>query len=548
MPQPTTAPIKDENRERFVAFSFAASDLLLEVNTKQKIHFAAGKADSLTGYSAAKLNNKTINTLFDDNYSDMIYALIKGAKKSGRSGPILVSIKNNDTGNQSKAMMMAMSLPDNDHVFLTLNATRSFLEFLASSDYQDSKLLDEKQFEASAIKAFQNAKKNSENLDVTFIEADKIDDYKKSMSHEEAVNFTDNLQMILKQDSYNGNTASQVDGNRYCVVHGEEISSTEIEDKIKQLVQRTSSNQGLKETQNIALKTKTVEADMEQLSEREARRAMIYTINQIEEKGLDSVNEDLSKSFDDYLQENADKITSLKRLIGQQDFKLNFQPIIFIPSEEICHYEALVRFDKTNSPFELITFGEDVGIAPDIDMAILKQAIGYIQHAIQKDDTLKIAVNISGQSIQSEEFFSKMIELLDETKCSPDNLMFEITESTNIGDLEQVNEYLQLLRKRNFEICLDDFGAGAASFQYLNSLDIDCVKIDGKYVRDAIVSPRDEAMVRNLARMCQDLNITTVAEMVETEEQLAYLIDIGVNKAQGWLFGKPTPRAEYTKR
>ncbi len=548
MSQQTSSFSKDENRDRFVAFSFAASDLLLEVTIDQKISFSAGKVESLTGQTATKLNNKDIYDLFTSNDTNMIYALLRGAQKSGRSGPIMVSIKNSKTNKAYKAMMMGMCLPDNDHIFLTLNATPSFLEFLASSDYQDSKLLDEKQFEASAIKAFQDAKKSSKSLDVTFIETEKIDEYKKSMEHEDAVNFTDNLQMILKQDSYNGNTASQVDENRYCVIHGEEISSDEIEEKIQNLINKTNSNRGVFDPNNIGVKSKTVEADMEVLSEREARRAMIYTINQIEAEGLDSIQDDLSKSFDDYLQENADKITSLKRLIGQQDFKLNFQPIIYIPSEEICHYEALVRFDSENSPFELITFGEDVGIAPDIDMAILKQAIGYLQKNLKSAPDLKIAVNISGQSIQSEDFFNKMLDLLDDTECSPKNLMFEITESTNIGDLEKVNDYLQRLRGRKFEICLDDFGAGAASFQYLNSLDIDCVKIDGKYVRDAVVSPRDEAMVRNLVRMCQDLNITTVAEMVETEEQLKYLIDIGVDKAQGWLFGKPNSKAEYTKR
>ena len=111
-----------------------------------------------------------------------------------------------------------------------------------------------------------------------------------------------------------------------------------------------------------------------------------------------------------------------------------------------------------------------------------------------------------------------------------------------------MNEYLQALRKRKHEVCLDDFGAGAASFQYLNALDIDCVKIDGKYIRDALNSSRDEAMVRNLVRMCKDLGVSTVAEMVETEEQCQYLTKIGVDKAQGWLFGKPDKKVGYIKR
>jgi EAL domain-containing protein (putative c-di-GMP-specific phosphodiesterase class I) len=287
---------------------------------------------------------------------------------------------------------------------------------------------------------------------------------------------------------------------------------------------------------------------MTSLNEREARRALLYTMNQIEAQGIDAANTDLNKSFDDYLQENADKITRLKTLVGQQAFKIQFQPIVHLPSEKICHYEALVRFKTDDSPYELIVFGEDIGIAPDVDMAIIKQAVGYIGHHKKDNPNLRVAVNISGRSIQSESFFTKLNDTLVETGCSPDNLLFEITESTSIGDLEKVNHFIQILRKQGFEVCLDDFGAGAASFQYLNGLEIDCVKIDGKYVRDAENSKKDEAMVRNLVKMCKDLGITTVAEMVETEKQLKYLTSIGVDKAQGWLFGKPVNKAEYKKR
>ena len=74
------------------------------------------------------------------------------------------------------------------------------------------------------------------------------------------------------------------------------------------------------------------------------------------------------------------------------------------------------------------------------------------------------------------------------------------------------------------------------------------MKIDGKYIRDALTSPRDEAMVRNLSRMCQDLGVTTIAEMVETQEQLDYLVKIGVDKGQGWIFGRAGSEINYNHR
>lgn len=538
---------KDSNqkdiRDRFIAFAFASSDFLIEINKQGEIIFTAGQVQSLTGNTAENLQGQDWLSIFAKNSHDNLGALIKGVQKAGRIGPLMVNVVNQSNQKKSQALVMGMTIPDSSSIYLTLNTNQSFFDFLAVGDFQDTRLLDEKQFEAAAMKAFQSAKKEGKNLDITFLEADKIEEYKKSLSFEDANNFTENFQAIIKEQSFEGNTASQFDDNKYAIVHDTEITQDFIEKKIQDLVSRSATSD-----QDVGLKSKTVEADMSALNEREARRALIYTINQVEEGGLNAAGHDLSLGFDHYLQENAAKITRLKALVGQQAFRLNFQPIVYIPDESIAHYEALVRFTTDDSPYELIVFGEDIGIAPDVDMAILKQAIGYINNNVGDVPNLKIAVNISGQSIQSARFFDKMIEHLDKTQVSPDNLLFEITESTAIGDLEKVNRYIQRLRERKFEVCLDDFGAGAASFQYLNALDIDCVKIDGKYIRDALNSSRDEAMVRNLARMCQDLGVTTVAEMVETQEQLDYLIGIGVDKAQGWIFGKPAAKAEYIKR
>lgn len=532
-----------EIRDKFIAFAFASADFLLEITKQGKIVFSAGQVQSLTGKSVEKLVGTDWISLFSKKSHGNLGALLKGVQKAGRIGPLMVDVFNSEDNKHQRAMIMGMTIPESPNIYLTLNATESFFDFLAVGDYQDSRLLDEKQFEATAIKAFQTAKKEGKNLDVTFLEVNKIEEYKKSLSFEEANNFSDNFQAILKEQSFEGNAASQVDDGKYAIIHDTEITPDFIENKIEELVKRSAN-----ESADVGLKSKTIEADMDSLNEREARRALIYTINQIEKEGLDAVGYDLSQGFDHYLHENAAKITRLKTLVGQQAFKLNFQPIVHLPNENICHYEALVRFNDEESPYELIVFGEDIGIAPDVDMAIMKQAIGYIQRRQKDTPDIRVAVNISGQSIQSESFFQKMMAALDDSECSPNNLMFEITESTAISDLEKVNRYIQRLRERKFEVCLDDFGAGSASFQYLNGLDIDCVKIDGKYIRDALNSSRDEAMVRNLARMCQDLGVTTIAEMVETQEQLDYLISIGVDKAQGWIFGRPQSKAEYLKR
>jgi len=359
-------PDKFNERNRFLAFSFAGSDMLLEVKASGHIAFAAGKTKSLTGYNHSDLINQDWLDIFAPADHGNLRALMNGVQKAGRIGPLMLNLQHYQTKDTTKAMIMGITLPESDHIFLTLNATQSFLDFLTIGNYQDHRLLDEKEFESAAIKAFQSAKREGKNLDVTFLDTADIEKYKENLSIDEANNFTENFHSLLKEQSFAGNSASQVDGDKFAIIHDDDITPEFIEQKIKELVERTSP-----EAENIGLKRKTVEADMESLNEREARRALIYTMNQIEKDGVDAINEDLGKSFDDYLNENALKITRLKEIVGKQAFKLNFQPIVHIPSEELCHYEALIRFSHHESPYELIVFGEDSGIAPDIDMAVL---------------------------------------------------------------------------------------------------------------------------------------------------------------------------------
>ena len=104
-----------------------------------------------------------------------------------------------------------------------------------------------------------------------------------------------------------------------------------------------------------------------------------------------------------------------------------------------------------------------------------------------------------------------------------------------------MNNFIQELRRTGFPVCLDDFGAGAASFQYLQKLEVDGVKIDGSYVKTILTSPRDATMVKNITKMCHELDVYVVAEMIESKDQADYLLGMGVDKGQGWLFSKAMP-------
>jgi len=119
-------------------------------------------------------------------------------------------------------------------------------------------------------------------------------------------------------------------------------------------------------------------------------------------------------------------------------------------------------------------------------------------------------------------------------------LMFEVTESSKITDLPAVNAFLQRLRRAGHKVCLDDFGSGAAAFQYLRALQVDVVKIDGGYVKNACATPEGKRFLMAMAGLLRELGITTIAEMVEDEKHLEVIKDCGFRFGQGYLFGRPS--------
>ena len=173
-----------------------------------KVIFVAGKVRSFVGKEADALTGQDWLSLFSDASRGNLGALLKDVQKAGRIGPLMVDVLNAKTHQKSRVLIMGMTIPGSSNVYLTMNATESFFDFLAVEDYQDSRLLDEKQFESAAIRAFATAKKENKNLDVTFLEVAKIEEYKKNLSFEEANNFTENFQAVLKEQSFQGNAAS----------------------------------------------------------------------------------------------------------------------------------------------------------------------------------------------------------------------------------------------------------------------------------------------------------------------------------------------------
>lgn len=307
---------------------------------------------------------------------------------------------------------------------------------------------------------------------------------------------------------------------------------------------RSAYIQGDQETNYV-----TVAGD-DGISESEAVKAAVYAMKKSATAGRAKTMQALTGGYEKRLETAKSQLRAFKKIVVQERFEVALQPIVSIADGKLHHYEALARFDAdyyAGSPFEFMCFAEDIGVIQEFDLAMTLKVVTLIKRMRRIGYNVGVAVNISGRSIQSQAFLRHFFRILEDCGDIRHLLMFELTESSQIEDLETTNRILSRIRDFGHKVALDDFGAGAAGLQYLRVLKVDCVKIDGIYIRNAIEDADNRSFLRSMAELCAGLNIETVGECVENEEQRSFLAEIGVNYAQGWLYGKPLPVDEALK-
>jgi EAL domain-containing protein (putative c-di-GMP-specific phosphodiesterase class I) len=224
--------------------------------------------------------------------------------------------------------------------------------------------------------------------------------------------------------------------------------------------------------------------------------------------------------------------------VAERRFSLVYQPVVWLKTGELHHHEVLVRFGDDASPFPMIRMAEELDLIEGLDLAVAEQAVEELVAAPK----LKLAVNISGRTITSPALPACVKALVGGKAALRGRLIFEITESAAIDDLAVADRHIQLLRGLGCMVCLDDFGAGAASLAYLQQLTLDVVKIDGRYIRELQHGGRESTFIRHLVSMCGELGVKTLAEMVESPEAEEAVRLAGVDFAQGYLYGAPVAR------
>jgi EAL domain-containing protein (putative c-di-GMP-specific phosphodiesterase class I) len=267
---------------------------------------------------------------------------------------------------------------------------------------------------------------------------------------------------------------------------------------------------------------------------------VLYTVRKFSDTDGPVALGSLADGLKEVLANTVKRVQAFKQTLSNDRLNVALQPIVGLGDRRVHHFEALARPTDGQSPATMVGFAEEIGMTQDFDLLVCQKAIDILTEARGRGTDASVAINLSAVSLDSQVFVKTFRALVAQSDWAVGRLLIEVTESMRIKDLEATNTVLQVLRADGHKICLDDFGAGAASFPYIQALDVDYVKIDGAYVKRMETHPRDRAILKAMVGLCRDLGIGTVAEMVETEGQAKALVDLGVDYAQGYLFGRPS--------
>jgi EAL domain-containing protein (putative c-di-GMP-specific phosphodiesterase class I) len=233
----------------------------------------------------------------------------------------------------------------------------------------------------------------------------------------------------------------------------------------------------------------------------------------------------------------------LRRALERDLFVLHFQPIVSLADGQVSHHEALLRLadgpdDELTPPGDFLPAAERFGLIREIDRMVLDKTVRLLA---ERAPEVRVAINLSALSVTDEDMLGAVDRALARHGVEPSRLAFELTETAAIADVPRARVFCSGVLSLGCSVALDDFGSGFGSFHYLKHLPFSGLKIDGQFVRRLTSSRTDQLVVRALTSIARGMGRDTTAEVVGDRPTIGMLRGYGVDYAQGFELGRPTP-------
>ncbi len=392
--------------------------------------------------------------------------------------------------------------------------------------------------------AIKNATRESMGFAVLFIDLDGFKKINDAMGHTSGDLLLQEVANRLSNWARDSDTISRWGGDEFIIMLDKMGSSSDVSyvvEKIKYSLSQpyTLNNQEVFVTPSIGISLFPDDGKDVNILLEKADAAMYN----VKESGRNNFCF-YSQSLETEAKERLLLESELRQALKNDEFEVYFQPQVSLVSGRISGVEALIRWKHSKkgmlNPDQFISLAEESGLIVPMGQWIVKAVCRQLKIWKDKEVPLiKIAINISARQFSQKDLVSMIIEEIEFHDIDGNLLQLEITESMIIQDINLVVEVMDELKAVGVSIAIDDFGTGYSSFEYLKKLPIDKLKIDKSFIANVTNNLDDASIVQAVVAMAHNMNMEVIAEGVETEEQVKFLLKNKCDCAQGYLFSKP---------
>jgi EAL domain-containing protein (putative c-di-GMP-specific phosphodiesterase class I) len=513
--------------DRFISFMFGAADLLIETDPKGQISFLGGATQRLAPAGPGALIGRPFAELFASEDRMLAEGRLERMRSQGNMMPVVVRLKQDG---EPATIFGGCALP-NGHTVLFLSVTQG-----NEPDEQNPSaiglvagLQSPIAFAATVREKFKGTDAGERRLTLVAIDSPAAE--VRDAMHQ----IEDGLFARLSSDRRFGGrvlAVGRISDARYGILHDGPLDAGGLRRHARRLAKELAPKAPPLQLTSTAIRLRPGSGRSDIVA-----TAAVYVMARLA-SGADSSLALLRRaSLAQLMVETTSRIATLRQILERGDFDLAHQPIVNFRTGKVHHTEALIRFRDGGPPNQWIALAEAADIVTELDLAVTRRAIALTE--TMPEGALAFAMNLSGRSLESPAFVTELRAILANHPLLPAKLMFELTETAVVRDIEAVDRAVQGLRQLGFKVCLDDFGAVATSIHYLRSIKVDYVKIDGLFARSCLRNPNDRSILSHVIALCRGTGAGVIVEMIETAEQAESFRALGADFAQGYFFGPP---------
>ena len=397
--------------------------------------------------------------------------------------------------------------------------------------------------------SIKHAKRNHSNISVLFLDLDRFKEVNDTFGHDVGDQLLQEVSKKISKSIREEDTISRLGGDEFTIILSDlkEEDIIQTTQKIITLMQEKFKidNKEIYTTFSIGISNFPQDGDTPEILLRNADTAM-YKAKELGKNQFQFYNATMTQVALQRAQIERDIRSALER----DEFIPYFQPKIDTQNNRIIGMETLIRWNHPKlgfiMPSEFISIAEETGLIIPIDRFMMKKTLQIIKKWI--DEGLHIGVlslNLSIKQLEDISCIETLRAILSNHNIEAKYLELEITESQIMSNPKSAIEMLNHIKELGISLSVDDFGTGYSSLSYLKRLPIDTLKIDRSFISELPQDKEDVAIVKAIIALAQSLNMNTVAEGVETQEQLDFLVSQGCYNIQGYYYSKPLPEDEY---